>query len=89
MSFEGIESFLMFRILDKDVKDLLPREKGLDRACLSWVRLGKEAASIIGVLCHSAPLAQMFLHFLEHYPSPFILSVSSGSEKGSASWGML
>lgn len=79
----------MFRILDKDVKDLLLREEGLGGACLSWVRWGKEAVSSVGVLCHSAPLARMFSRSLEHYPSPLILSVSSGSEKGSASWGML
>lgn len=55
MSFEGIESFLMFRILAKDVKDLLPRKEGLGGAYLSWVRWGKGAASDVGVLCHSAP----------------------------------
>ena len=57
--------------------------------CLSWVRRGKKTAHRVGVLCPSAPSGGMFSRPPDHCPFPAVLSVSSGSEKGSASWAML
>lgn len=79
------------RILDKDVRDLLPRKEGWGWGELASAGLGrrKKTRYCVGVWCLPAVLARTFSRSSEHYPSPTILSVSSGSEKGSASWQML